>query len=116
MMAANPALLSREFDAVCKQLHVDPREMRFGRQRRRTARLVTAARALFLLRAKQLGATTSQLERILEISRESIAAWCREFRDRGLLRDSRESDQTACQPRVKKNATDENQNGQKEPK
>lgn len=82
-----PSELTREFDAVCRQFHVEPAEIRYGRRRHRTARLATAARAVFLLRVKQLGGTVEQAAEMLELSVRHVRSWFREFKLRGLPAD-----------------------------
>lgn len=82
-----PVELSREFDAVCRQLHVEPREMRFGRTRHRAALLVTVARVTFILRVWNRGATGKQVADSLEFSVRNLRRYVAEFRSRGLLAD-----------------------------
>lgn len=79
------AELSKEFDRVCEELHVEPGEIRYGRRRQRSAKLATAARALFLLRVKKLGGTIEQAGEMLELSKRGVCYWFREFRLRGLV-------------------------------
>lgn len=79
------AELAKEFACVCEEFHVEPAEMRYGRHRHRSAKLATAARALFLLRVKKRGGTIEQAGAMLELSKRAVCYWFREFRLRGLV-------------------------------